>query len=136
MNNQQQENKAKLKKGIMHAALTAATIATFLAAKTGKTSAYEGWSGYNNEQTLNLTGEIQNVNYENPHTTIEVKTDDDKVWQAILAPPAECSKLGLPQGALQVGQRVKLEGYLYLPVEVNEMWAERIVIDNKTIELV
>ncbi|MEC4812390.1 MAG: DUF6152 family protein [Scytonema sp. PMC 1069.18] len=136
MDNQQQENKAKLKKGLVHAALTAATIATFLAAKTSETSAYEGWSEYKNEQTLNLTGEIQNVNYENPHATIEVKTDDNKVWQAILAPPAECSKLGLPQGILQVGQKVELKGYLYLPTELNEMWAEKIVIDNKTIELV
>ncbi|ARV63099.1 hypothetical protein BZZ01_18425 [Nostocales cyanobacterium HT-58-2] len=123
-----------LKKSFVQAALTAATIATFLASGTENASAHHGWSEYNNEQTLNLTGEIQNVNYDNPHTTIEVKTDDNKVWQAVLAPPARLQRRGLPEGSLQVGQRVKLVGYPHR-TDTNEMRAERIIIGKQTVEL-
>lgn len=134
MNNQQKENKAMVKKGFVQAAVTAATIATFLAAGTGEASAHYGWSEYNNEQTLNLTGEIQNVIYGSPHTTIEVKTDDNKVWEAVLAPLSRMQRRGLPQGTLQVGQRVRLVGYPHRS-DTNEMRAERIVIGNRTVEL-
>ncbi|BAZ21863.1 hypothetical protein NIES4073_27410 [Kalymmatonema gypsitolerans NIES-4073] len=134
MDNQQQIDKAMVKKGFMHAALTAATIATFLASATENASAHHGWSEYNNEQTLNLSGEIQNISYGSPHTTIEVKTDDNKVWQAVLAPPARLQRRGLPQSALQVGQQVRLVGYPHR-TDVNEMRAERITIGKQTVEL-
>jgi hypothetical protein len=134
MDNQQQLNKAMLKKGLMQAALSAATIATFLASGTENASAHHGWSEYNNEQTLKVSGEIQNISYGNPHTTIEVKTDDNKVWQAILAPPARLQRRGLPQSALQVGQQVRLVGYPHR-TDVNEMRAERITIGKQTVEL-
>ncbi|WP_017314431.1 DUF6152 family protein [Mastigocladopsis repens] len=134
MDNQQQVNKAMVKKGFVQAALTAATIATFLASGTENASAHHGWSEYNNEQTLNLSGEIQNISYGNPHTTIEVKTDDNKVWQAVLAPPARMQRRGLAQGALQVGQRVRLVGYPHRS-DTNEMRAERITIGKQTVEL-
>jgi hypothetical protein len=132
--NHQQVNKSTVNKGFMHAALTAATIATFLAAGTENAIAHHGWSEYNNEQTLNLSGEIQKVSYDNPHTTVEVKTDDNKVWQAVLAPPARLQRRGLRQNALQVGQRVKLVGYPHR-TDSNEMRAERITIGKQTVEL-
>ncbi|MBW4595724.1 MAG: hypothetical protein KME46_23165 [Brasilonema angustatum HA4187-MV1] len=134
MDDQQQADKAMLKKSFVQAALTAATIATFLASGTESASAHHGWSEYNNEQTLNLTGKIQNVKYDNPHTTIEVKTDDNKVWQAVLAPPARLQRRGLAQGSLQVGQRVRLVGYPHR-TETSEMRAERITIGKQTVEL-
>lgn len=134
MDNRQQANKAMLKKSFVQAALTAATIATFLASGTENASAHHGWSEYNNEQTLNLTGEIQNVKYDNPHTTIEVKTDDNKVWQAVLAPPARMQRRGLAQSALQVGQQVRLIGYPHR-TETSEMRAERITVGKQTVEL-
>lgn len=134
MNNQQTENKAMVKQGFMQAAVSAATIATFLASVTAEANAYYGWSEYNNEQMLNLTGEIQNVSYGSPHTTIELKTDDNKVWEAVLAPPSQMQRRGLPQAALQVGLRVKLVGYPHRS-DSNEMRAERIVIGKRTVEL-
>lgn len=134
MNNQQQDNPAMLKKGLVYTAVTAATIATFLAGETSKASAHHGWSEYNNQQTLNLTGEIQNISYKNPHTTIQLKTDDNKVWEAVLAPPTRMHRRGLAQGTLQVGQRVRLVGYPHR-TDSNEMRAEQIVINNKTVEL-
>lgn len=133
INNQQQENKA-LKQAILHSAVTAASIATFLASGTDKASAHHGWNEYNNQQTLNITGEIQNVSYTSPHTTIVLKTDDNKVWQAVLATPARMVRRGLPQRALQVGQRVKLVGYAHR-TDTDEMRAERILIGDRTVEL-
>ncbi|MUH01612.1 hypothetical protein F7734_58895 [Scytonema sp. UIC 10036] len=51
MNYQQQDNKAMLKKAFLHTALTAATIAKFLAVETGQASAHQSWSQYNSGKT-------------------------------------------------------------------------------------
>ncbi|MBD2771948.1 DUF6152 family protein [Iningainema tapete] len=132
LNNQQQDNKA-LKQAILHSAVTAASIATFLASASDKASAHHEWNEYNNQQTLKIIGEIQNINYTSSHTKIVLKTDDNKVWQAVLAPPARKVRRGLPQRALQIGQRVKLVGYAHL-TDTDEMRAERIFGD-RTVEM-
>lgn len=132
-NNRQEEAWSTLKKGMVHAALTTATLATFLAAETDRATAHHGWSEYNNQQSLNLTGEIQQIRYDNPHTVIQLKTGN-KVWQAVLAPPARMQRRGLPQTALKVGQKIQVIGYPHRS-ESSEMRAERIIIDDRTVEL-
>lgn len=122
-----------VKQGLMHAAITAASIATFLTVDASEASAHHGWSEYNRQQTLNVTGEIQQVSYGNPHTTIQLKAGD-KVWRAVLAPPSRMERRGLPQGALKPGQTVKLVGYPHRS-DANEMRAERIIVGDRTVEL-
>jgi hypothetical protein len=39
-------------------------------------NAHHGWSEYKDKQTLNLTGKIRSVRYDNPHTVIELETSD------------------------------------------------------------
>ncbi|XGV98231.1 MAG: DUF6152 family protein [Leptolyngbya sp. BL-A-14] len=121
------------KQGLMHAARVAASIATFLTVDTIEASAYQGWSEYNHQQPLRLTGEIQQVNRGNPHTTIQLKSGS-KVWTAVLAPSARMERRGLPQGALKVGQTVKLVGYPHRSEE-NEMRAEQMIVGNRLIDL-
>lgn len=122
-----------LSRKIKQMAVTAVSIAIFVAAGAGRVTAHHGWSEYNNEQTLNLTGEIQAVSYDNPHTTIQLKTAD-KEWQVVLAPPSRLQRRGLPAEQLQVGETVSLVGYPHR-TESNEMRAERITVDEKTVEL-
>ncbi|MBW4580748.1 MAG: hypothetical protein KME42_14375 [Tildeniella nuda ZEHNDER 1965/U140] len=117
----------------MHAAMVTASIATFLTVDVNEASAHHGWSEYNNQQTLNVTGEIQKVSAGNPHTTIQLKAGD-KVWTAVLAPPSRMERRGLPQGSLKAGQMVKLVGYPHRS-EANEMRAERIIVGDRTVEL-
>jgi hypothetical protein len=121
------------KQGLIHGAVVAASIATFLTVDATKANAHHGWSEYNNQQTLNVTGEIQQVSQGNPHTTIQLKSGD-KVWTAVLAPPSRMTRRGLPQGALKAGQTVKLVGYPHRS-EANEMRAERLIVGDRTVEL-
>lgn len=73
--------------------LTAALVVSTLVSPildVNRALAHHGWSEYNNRQTLNITGVIRRINYDNPHVMIQVETSDKKVWQAILAPPLGC----------------------------------------------
>lgn len=114
----------------------AATVAAAIVLTVGGATsaiAHHGWSEYNNSQTLNLTGEIQTIGYDYPHVVIRLATAD-QVWQAVLAPPSRMQNRGLPQDALRVGQTVNLVGYPHR-AEANEMRAERITVNNQTVEL-
>lgn len=97
-------------------------------------TAHHGWSEYNNNKTLSLTGVVKSVTYGNPHATIQLETADKKVWQAILAPPSRMQSRGLPQKNLVVGQSVKLVGYPHRN-RANEIRAERITVGDRTVEL-
>lgn len=96
-------------------------------------SAHHGWSEYNSDKTLNLTGKVQKVDYESPHVTIQLETPE-KVWLAVLAPPSRLQNRGLPQDGLRAGMTVSVTGYAHR-VESAEMRAERIILDGKTVEL-
>jgi hypothetical protein len=50
MNYQQQDNKAMLQKAFLHAAITTATIANFLAAEPRQTSSRCNWKEYKSRQ--------------------------------------------------------------------------------------
>lgn len=114
------------------AALATLTMATTIAIP--KAYAHHGWSEYNDKQTLNITGTIRSISYDNPHTVIELQASDKKVWQAVLAPPSRMQRRGLPENALKVGGTVRLVGYPNRS-DSSEMRAERIVVNRQTIEL-
>lgn len=122
-----------LKQGFCAAIVIGTAIAAPVMTEVRVVQAHHGWSEYNNQQTLNLTGEIQSVTYGNPHTTIRLKAGN-KVWLAVLAPQSRMERRGLPNGALKVGQTVRLVGYPHRS-EANEMRAERLMISDRTIEL-
>jgi Family of unknown function (DUF6152) len=113
-------------------------LATLTTAANGikpfQASAHHGWSEYDEKQTLNLTGKIRSIGYDNPHAVIELETADKKVWRAVLAPPSRMQSRGLPQNALKVGETVSLVGYPNQS-DNSEMRAERITIGQKTVEL-
>ncbi len=115
------------------AVLATLTVATTTIA-IPKADAHHGWSEYNDKQTLNLTGKIRSIGYDNPHTVIELEASDKKVWRAVLAPPSRMQRRGLPENALKVGETVRLVGYPNRS-DSREMRAERIVINRKTVEL-
>lgn len=122
-----------VRKGFVHAATLAALIAMSLATEKNVAIAHHGWSEYNSQQTLNLTGEILQVSYDHPHTIIALKTEN-KTWKSVLAPPSRMERRGLPANALKVGQTVRVVGYPHRS-DTSEMRAERIIIGKQTIEL-
>jgi hypothetical protein len=111
----------------------AALAAALLAASAGGAAAHHGWSGYDSEKVLNLTGTIRQSGYEHPHGFIRLETPG-KSWNVVLAPPSRMENRGLPREALAPGKQATVVGYPHRQ-DASEMRAERITIDGKTTEL-
>ena len=95
--------------------------------------AHHGWSEYDSSKVLKLTGKIVEAGYEHPHGHIKLETPS-KTWQVTLAPPSRMENRGLPKEWLKAGASATVEGYPNRN-KPEEMRAERITIDGKTIEL-
>ena len=64
-------------------------------------SAHHGWSEYDPNQTLKLTGTIEEAGYEHPHGYVKLRTPG-KTWMAVLAPPSRIlSRDALLESALR-----------------------------------
>jgi hypothetical protein len=118
----------------MRRALTRALLAVALLG-TGAFAAWghHGWSGYDSDKVLNLTGIIRDAGYEHPHGHVRLEVPG-KTWLVVLAPPSRMERRGLPPEALKPGTSATVVGY---PSRSNpeEMRAERITISAKTVEL-
>ena len=95
--------------------------------------AHHGWGSYDASKPVTVTGRIETSKYENPHATITVKATD-KVWTVTLAPVSRMQSRGAPPELVADGKTVAAYGYPST-VEKDEMRAERITVDGKTIEL-
>ncbi|MGB8434160.1 MAG: DUF6152 family protein [Burkholderiales bacterium] len=95
--------------------------------------AHHGWSEYDSEHVLTLTGRILESGYEHPHGHVRIETKD-KTWTVVLAPPSRLERRGVPPEALKPGATVTVVGYPNRN-KPDEMRAERIIVDGKTAEL-
>lgn len=107
--------------------------ATLVAAAAGSALAHHGWGSYDANKPVTVTGAILTSKYENPHATITVK-GSDKVWTVTLAPTFRMSNRGATAEMVAVGKTISAYGYPST-VEKNEMRAERITVDGKTVEM-
>ena len=114
----------------MKRALIAAVAA---ALACGGAAAHHGWGSYDAAKPITVTGPIVTSKYENPHASITVKAAD-KVWTVTLAPTFRMNNRGASQDMVAVGKTVSAYGYAST-VEKDEMRAERITVDGKTVEL-
>ncbi len=98
--------------------------------------AHHGWSDYDASKTLNLTGVIQESQYSNPHGVIRLKVEGEegKTWLCILAPTSRMTNRGLTAEMLKVGTKATVVGYPHRE-RAEEMRAERITVEGKTVEL-
>jgi hypothetical protein len=96
-------------------------------------SAHHGWGNYDAAQVLTLTGTIRAMTYMNPHGTLTLEVPG-KTWTVTLAPPFRMQNRGLPAEALKVGTTVTVVGYPNR-TDPTEMRAERITVENQTVEL-
>ncbi|MFL6570761.1 MAG: DUF6152 family protein [Burkholderiales bacterium] len=117
-------------KRILFAAILAAP-ATLLA--------HHGWSEYDASKALKLTGRILQSGYEHPHGHVRLETKGEgatagKTWNVVLAPPSRMEHRGLEKSALKPGATATVEGYPNRD-KPQEMRAERITVNGKTVEL-
>jgi hypothetical protein len=96
-------------------------------------AAHHGWSSYDNDKPVTLTGTIVEADYSYPHASIKLEANG-KTWVAVLAPPSRMSARGLASADLKAGVQATVEGYPSRN-DATEMRAERIVIGGKTTEL-
>ena len=109
-------------------------LATTLAAFAGGAAlAHHGWGSYDAARPITVSGQILASKFENPHATITVK-GADKVWTVTLAPTFRMINRGATADMVAVGKTVSAYGYAST-VEKDEMRAERITVDGKTVEM-
>ena len=108
-------------------------LPTALLAIPMSVSGHHGWSEYDTEKALKLTGKIVESGYEHPHGHIRLEAEG-KAWEVVLAPPSRMERRGLEKGALKPGAMVSVEGYPNRGKPI-EMRAERITVNGKTVEL-
>jgi hypothetical protein len=119
-----------------HTKLTKAILATtavLFVLAVRALPAHHGWTGYDDKNPLTLTGVVKDSGYENPHGFVDLETPD-KMWRVVLAPPARMENRGLSREMIKTGAKVTVMGYPN-KVEKSELRAERITINDKTIEL-
>jgi hypothetical protein len=95
--------------------------------------AHHGWSEYDATKPLTVTGLIRDSGYEHPHGHIRLE-GPSQTWFVVLAPPTRMERRGLPAAALKPGSTVSVLGYASRKTP-DEMRAERITVNGKTIEL-
>jgi hypothetical protein len=99
----------------------------------GVAAAHHGWSAYDSDKELTVTGTIREAGYEHPHGYVRLETPG-KTWLVVLAPPSRMERRGLPREGLVAGKRATVVGYPHRS-DAGEMRAERITLDGKTTEL-
>ena len=100
---------------------------------TGLLYAHHGWTGYDETKPLNFTGVIKDSGYENPHGFVNLEVNK-QIWHVVLAPPLRMESRGLPKEKLKAGMTATVVGYQNNQIK-DELRAERITIEGKTIEL-
>ncbi len=104
-----------------------------LGAIPGLALAHHGWSEYDSDKPLKLSGRIVESGYEHPHGYVRLEVPG-KTWLCVLAPPSRMQNRGLPRETLKPGMQAVIEGYPNR-AKPEEMRAERISVGGKTIEL-
>ncbi len=106
--------------------------------------AHHGWGSYDAQNPITIEGKVATSKFENPHVimTIEAAARNAKgqaeaaakVWTITLAPTSRMVNRGALAEMVAVGKTVTAFGYPST-VEKDEMRAERITVDGKTIEM-
>ncbi|MFW5454183.1 DUF6152 family protein [Thioalkalivibrio sulfidiphilus] len=95
--------------------------------------AHHGWSAYDNQNELTLTGTVVSAMFEWPHAEVVIDTGEQQ-WRVVLAPPTRTRTRGLLPERVTPGVEVTVVGYPHRQIE-DELRAERIIVGDEAIEL-
>ncbi|MDI4663790.1 hypothetical protein K9U40_05540 [Xanthobacter autotrophicus] len=99
----------------------------------GTAAAHHGWGSYDTAKAFTMTGPVIHMEWANPHAHLSMQ-HEGATWEATLAPISRMQARGLSADMLKPGTTVSVYGYPSTRTP-NEMRAERITVDGKTIEL-
>lgn len=109
--------------------LTIALVAVALAPAL----AHHGWGSYDAKNPVTVEGKVLTSKFENPHVALTVQ-GKDKVWTVTLAPTSRMITRGALQEMVSPGKDIVAFGYPSTR-DTDEMRAERITVDGKTVEM-
>jgi len=95
--------------------------------------AHHGWSSYDADKTIKVSGALSDVVWGNPHGTAKIKYQGE-TWDVILAPVSRMEARGLTKAMVGSGKTVTLEGYPRKDGTA-EMRIERVTAGMQTVEL-
>ncbi len=104
-----------------------------MASAAGAALAHHGWGSYDVAKKFTISAPVEILSWQNPHAHITLKHENAN-WDIVLAPVSRMTLRGLSEEIIKVGTLVAVEGYPSTKV-TNEMRAERITVDGKTVEL-
>jgi hypothetical protein len=108
-------------------------LVTALSLAAGAAFAHHGWGSYDAANPVTVAGPIVTSQYENPHVVLTVR-GKDKVWTVTLAPTSRMQNRGALGPMVAVGKQITAYGYPSTSTK-DEMRAERITVDGKSIEM-
>ena len=93
-------------------------------------AAHHGWGGYLDGE-FELSGTLAApVSVAGPHATMKIKSGD-RVWDAVLAPPARTISAGLKADVIPVGAPVVAHGHRHSDAKRFEMKTERVTWNGR-----
>ncbi len=95
--------------------------------------AHHGWGSYDAKNPITVEGQILTTKFENPHVSLTVQ-GKDKVWTVTLAPTSRMVSRGALKEMVEPKKTITAYGYASTR-ETDEMRAERITVDGKTVEM-
>ena len=107
--------------------------AVFAALASGSHSAHHGWSEYDSSKALKLTGKIVESGYEHPHGHVRLEAPG-KTGTWCSRRLRAWSAAGCRRACSRPARSVTVEGYPNRD-KPEEMRAERIIVNGKTVEL-
>lgn len=95
--------------------------------------AHHGWSGYDADKPVTVSGTLSDVRWGNPHVGAKIAYQR-RTWAVVLAPVTRMEARGLTPALLNSGKPVTLEGQVRKD-GVAEMKIDRLTLDGKAYEL-
>ena len=105
-----------------------------IALSPGPALAHHGWSGYDSNWPLKVVSGRRASGYEHPHGYVKLEAPG-KTWLVVLAPPSRMENRGLPSVRAEDRAPPRRSRAIRAAAMRQEMRAERITIDGKTVEL-
>lgn len=94
----------------MHSRLFAVLLLCFATTGAGAVFAHHSYADIDREKKVSVTGTLEDVKIQNPHSFLSVRTDEGTLIMAEWANPSRLFRVGFKAEMLNVGDRVTVTG--------------------------